>query len=195
MPNAPDVKIPIRRGLLLLKAFPQVVPGTTFQQSLIGQAIDELSHLENLPDRIPILAAAGLILLAALGLGELVILALGLRAWARPLERTALAFGLGTAGLGVLTLLVGRAGLLNPWLFRVGLGLIALAGLGVSRPWKLGRLIMAVFRSHRMRPRSPPQTPPSQGGERTSRADPLFPPLRRGGRGGPLAKALARRKA
>ena len=101
--------------------------------------MDELSHLENLPDRIPVLAAAGLIFLAALGLGELVLKALGLRAWARPLERTALAFGLGTAGLGVLTLLAGRAGLLSPWIFRVGLGLIALAGLGVSRPWKLSR--------------------------------------------------------
>ena len=58
-------------------------------------------------------------------------------AWARPLERTAIAFGLGTAGLGVLTLVAGLAGLLNPWLFRVGLGLIALTGLGVSKPWKL----------------------------------------------------------
>jgi hypothetical protein len=139
LPNAPDVKMPIRRGLLLLKAFPQVVPGTTFQQSLIGQALGELSHMENLPDRIPVLAAAGLIFLAALGLGELVLSALRLRAWARPLEHTALAFGLGTAGLGVLTLLVGRVGLLNPWLFRVGLGLMALAGLGVSKPWKLSR--------------------------------------------------------
>ena len=139
LPNAPDVKMPVRRGLLLLKAFPQVVPGTTFQQSLIGQALDELSHLENLPDRIPVLAAAGLIFLAALGLGELMLAALRLQAWARPLERTALAFGLGTAGLGVLTLLVGRVGLLNPWLFRAGLGLIALTGLGVSRSWKLSR--------------------------------------------------------
>jgi hypothetical protein len=139
LPNAPDLKMPVRRGLLLLKAFPQVVPGTTFQQSLLGQALDELSHLENLPDRIPILAAAGLIFLAALGLGKLVILALGLRTWARPLERTALAFGLGTAGLGVLTLLAGRAGLLSPWIFRVGLGLIALVGFGASKPWKPSR--------------------------------------------------------
>jgi hypothetical protein len=139
LPNAPDFKMPVRRGLLLLKAFPQVVPGTTFRRSLLGQAMDELSHLENLPDRIPVLAAAGLIFLAALGLGELVLLALRLRAWARPLERTALAFGLGTAGLGVLTLLAGRAGLLSPWIFRAGLGLIALTSLVVSKPWKLGR--------------------------------------------------------
>jgi hypothetical protein len=136
LPNAPGLKIPIRRGLLLLKAFPEVVPGTTFRQSLFGQALDELSHLENLPDRIPILAAGGLIFLAALGLGELALAALRLRDRVRPLERIALDFGLGSTGLGVLTLLAGRAGLLSPWPFRLSLGLITLAGLGVSKAWR-----------------------------------------------------------
>jgi hypothetical protein len=137
LPNATTPAGPIRRGLLLLKAFPQVVPGTTFRQSLIGQALDELSHLENLPERIPILGAAGLVLAAALGLGEMVLAALGLRERLAPAERIAIDYGIGTSGLGVLTLAAGRAGFLSPWPFRIALALIGLCGLGVSRFWRV----------------------------------------------------------
>lgn len=139
MPNFPREQGMLRRGLLLLKAFPEVVPGTTFRQSLIGQAALELSHLENLPERLPIVAAAALIVAAAIGLGEIAVGALRLRDVLRAGERLALDFGLGTAGLGVLTLLLGRTGLLSPWLFRIGLALIAAAGLGVSRIWTIKR--------------------------------------------------------
>ncbi len=61
----------VRRGLLLLKAFPEVVPDTTFQQSLLGKGLVELSHVENLPQRLPIVLAAALIAAAAIGLGDL----------------------------------------------------------------------------------------------------------------------------
>jgi len=137
MPNFPRESGTMRRGFLLLKAFPEVVPDTTFRESLIGQAIGELSHVENLPERLPIVAAAALIVLAALGLGEMILAGLRLRDAVRPGERIALDFGLGTSALGVLTLLAGRAGLLDPWVFRIGLGLIALAGLGTSKLWRL----------------------------------------------------------
>jgi hypothetical protein len=137
MPNFPRESGTMRRGFLLLKAFPEVVPDTTFRESLIGQAIGELSHVENLPERLPIVAAAALIVLAAMGLGEMILAGLRLRDAARPGERLALDFGLGTTALGVITLLAGRVGLLDPWIFRIGLGVIALAGLGTSKLWRL----------------------------------------------------------
>ena len=137
LPNFPQESGTMRRGFLLLKAFPEVVPGTTFRESLIGQAAGELSHVENLPERFPIVGAAALIVLAALGLGELILAGLRLRDAMRPGERLALDFGIGTTALGVLTLLAGRAGLLDPWIFRIGLGVIAMAGLGVSRLWRV----------------------------------------------------------
>ena len=56
----------------------------------------------------------------------------------RPAERLAVDFGLGTAGLGVLTLLAGRAGLLHPWLFRVGLALHRRGGCRRLRFWQDG---------------------------------------------------------
>ena len=39
----------------------------------------------------------------------------------------------------MLTLLLGRLGWLNPWLFRTGLGLIAIVGLATSRLWRAHR--------------------------------------------------------
>ena len=83
---------------MLLKAFPEVVPGTTFRESLIGQAALELSHVENLPERLPIVAAAALIAAAAIGLGEIAVAALRLREILRLAERLALDFGLGMRG-------------------------------------------------------------------------------------------------
>ncbi|MBV8309870.1 MAG: hypothetical protein JO344_05655, partial [Planctomycetaceae bacterium] len=132
LPNFPRESGTRRRGLLLLKAFPEVVPGTALRESLIGQAAQELSHVENLPERLPIMGAAALVVLTAVGLGELVLAGLRYRDGLRTGERLAVAFGIGTAGLGVLTLLAGRTGLLHPWIFRIGLGVIAPAGLGAS---------------------------------------------------------------
>jgi 4-amino-4-deoxy-L-arabinose transferase-like glycosyltransferase len=136
LPSFPREKGTLRRWQLVAKAFPEVVPGTSFRQSLLGQALLELSHVENLRERVPIVAAAGLVAAAALALGELVLAALRLRARLRPAERLAVNFGLGTAILGLLTLLAGRAALLYPWLFRTGLVLIAVGGFSVSRIWQ-----------------------------------------------------------
>ncbi len=77
--NVTNLGKPIQRGVLLMSAIPEVVPGTSFQQSLMGRAILELSHLENLPQRVPILLTAGLIAAAAIGLGDLMIGRLKLR--------------------------------------------------------------------------------------------------------------------
>lgn len=137
LPNFPREQGTLRRWQLAAKAFPEVVPDTTFRESLLGQAVLELSHIENLPQRIPIVAAAGLIALAALGLGELALAGLRIRTPLALAERLALAFGLGTAGLGVLTLLIGRLGLLHPWPVRAGLAVLALAGAAVSRFWRI----------------------------------------------------------
>ena len=119
-PTAREPRGAIRAlDLLLLKAFPEVVPGIDVSTSRTSaRPCDELSHVENLPaaaaDRRwpPALIAA-----AALGAGRAgpapacgCATALGRR------ERLALDFGLGTAGLGVLTLVAGRLGLLDPWL-------------------------------------------------------------------------------
>ena len=90
------------------------MPGTTFRESLLGQALDELSHVENLPQRLPIVAAAGADRAAALGLGELALRGLRLRDGLRPAERLALDFGLGPPGWACSRSLVGRAGLLEP---------------------------------------------------------------------------------
>ena len=140
LPNFPkESGTTCRRGFLLLKAIPEVVPGTTFRESLIGQAARELSHVENLPQRMPIVGAAALVVLAALGLGELILGGLALRDGMRPAERLAVDFGIGTTALGVLTLLAGRLGLLDPWIFRIGLGVIAAAGLGTSKLWRMDR--------------------------------------------------------
>src|SRR5262245_8604331 len=46
LPNVQGVVM--RRGLLLLKTFPEVVPGTSFQDSLMGRGLAEFSHVENL---------------------------------------------------------------------------------------------------------------------------------------------------
>lgn len=118
-------KIP--RWVLLSRALPQVVPGVTFAQSNLGQVLKELSHVENLPQRLPVVAAAALIAAGALGLGGLIVRGLRLAAALSFAERWGLASGLGASGLGVLTLLAGRLGMLSPWPVRVGLGLLAAA--------------------------------------------------------------------
>jgi 4-amino-4-deoxy-L-arabinose transferase-like glycosyltransferase len=143
LPNINNVGVPsekaVRRGVLLLKTFPHVVPGTLFRDSLLGKGINQLSHLENLPQRVPIILAAGLIAAAAVGLGDLVLRGLRVEAALNVLERIAIDYGLGAGLLGVITLLIGRLGQLDPWLFRVGLGLLAVAGLAGSAVWRAGR--------------------------------------------------------
>ena len=73
LPNANNVGTPaaraVRRGWMLLKAFPEVIPETTFRESFLGNGLKQLSHVENLPQRLPIILTAGLIAAAAIGLG------------------------------------------------------------------------------------------------------------------------------
>jgi hypothetical protein len=107
----PNVQgIVMRRGLLLLKTFPEVVPDTSFHDSLLGRGLAELSHVENLPQRIPIVLAAALIAGAAIGAGNTVIGLLEIRDRLGIAGRMALAYGLGAALLGVVTLGIGRLG-------------------------------------------------------------------------------------
>jgi len=128
LPNSAPVGRPkLHRSDLLWRALPGVVPGVRLEQSLLGPALRDLSHVENLPQRVPIVIAAGLIAVAALALGDLALRGLRLLRLLGPSERIALAFGLGTTGLGVVTLGLGRLGLLSPWPTRLGLGLLVLA--------------------------------------------------------------------
>lgn len=116
----------LTRGQLLWRALPEVVPGVRYEESHLGMALQELSHFQNLPQRLPIVVAAGLIATAAVGLGSIVLRILGVRDRMTAWERIPLAYGLGTAGLGITTLVLGRFGLLGPWIFRFGLlGLLA----------------------------------------------------------------------
>jgi hypothetical protein len=125
----------VRRIWLVLKAFPHVVPDTSWRESLLGGGIEEIRHFENLPQRLPIVLAAGLIAAAAVGLGDLVTRGLRLAGGLRLGERIALDYGLGAGLLGVVTLIVGRLGWLDPWAMRLGLGALAAAGLVTSRLW------------------------------------------------------------
>ncbi|MEJ7640169.1 MAG: hypothetical protein WKF75_19940, partial [Singulisphaera sp.] len=128
LPNSAAVGRPkLHRSDLLWRALPGVVPGVRLEQSLLGPALRDLSHVENLPQRAPIVLTAGLIAVAALALGDLTLRGLKLLRLLGPSERIALAFGLGTTGLGVVTLGLGRLGVLRPWPTRLGLGLLVLA--------------------------------------------------------------------
>jgi 4-amino-4-deoxy-L-arabinose transferase-like glycosyltransferase len=132
LPNANSVRLPnaaaVRRGWILLKTFPEVVPDTPLRESFLGQAIEELSHVENLPQRGSILLAACLIAAAAAGLGDLVLRGLRLERGLGVLERVALDYGLGAGLLGAIALIAGRLGCLTPWSCRVALGLVAIGG-------------------------------------------------------------------
>lgn len=151
LPNAPKLpnNVVFRRGFLLLETFPEVVPGMTFRRSMLGNTLSELSHLENLPQRIPIVLAAALIAAAAIGLGDAVLGLLRSRRRLRWPEWIALNYGLGAALLGGLTLIVGRMGWLDPRSIRIGLA--ALASLPLVR---LG------LQRRRARPEVPPEEPP-----------------------------------
>jgi hypothetical protein len=131
LPNAANVGGVVPRWIFLARALPQVVPGVTFEQSYFGMALEELSHVGYLPQRLPIVAAAALIAAAALGLGRLILHGLRIHSLLSTAERIALSFGLGASGLGVLTLLAGRLGLLAPWRVRIGLAIFAAVELGL----------------------------------------------------------------
>jgi hypothetical protein len=143
LPNANNTGLPsdtlVRRGLLLLKAFPEVVPDTPFHESLLGQAIEELIHVQHLPERLPIVLAAALIAAAAVGLGDVVVRGLQLEKAFWVGERIAIDFGVGAALLAVLTLVAGRMGWIAPWPIRIALGIMAAGGLLSSRLWKSKR--------------------------------------------------------
>ncbi|SIO59069.1 hypothetical protein SAMN05444166_5914 [Singulisphaera sp. GP187] len=132
LPNAGNVGGTVRRWMFLARALPQVVPGVRFDQSYLGMALDELGHFENLPQRVPIALAAALIAGGALALGQGVLRALRLHRLLRPIERLPLAYGLGTTGLGLITLILGRFGALAPWPIRLGLGALIAVELSLS---------------------------------------------------------------
>src|SRR5262249_50695663 len=110
LPNAPTGKGPVRRWIFLAQIVPALVPGVRFQQSQLGVALRERSHLETLPQRLPVVLAAGLISAAAVALGRLVLRGIGVTRLFDRWETLALAFGLGTTGLGLITLGIGRLG-------------------------------------------------------------------------------------
>ncbi len=121
LPNAQNLGRDLRRWVLVAGALPGVIPGVGWEKSHLGVAVQELSHVENLPQRVPIVLAAALIAAAAVALGQLALRALRLRTVLTPIERLPLAFALGATGLGALTLLAGRLGVLAPWPVRIGL--------------------------------------------------------------------------
>ena len=125
LPNANNVGTPAAKsrppGLALAQGVPRSrARYARFRESFLGNGLKELSHVENLPQRVPIMLTAGLIAAAAIGLGDMVLRGLKLEAGLGAAERIALDYGLGAGLLGVLTLLLGRLGWLDPWLFRAG---------------------------------------------------------------------------
>lgn len=127
----------LRRSDLLWRALPGVVPGVRRSRSHLGAALDRLGHVENVPQRVPLVLAAGGIAAAAVALGRLVLRALRLRAEVPAVARGPLAFALGTTGLGSLTLLLGRLGGLAPGPVRLALAVPIAAELGLSaREWR-----------------------------------------------------------
>lgn len=148
LPNAKNIGGNVRRWIFLGRALPEVIPGVSFDQSYLGLALGELSHGENLSQRLPIVGAAGLIAAAALGLGGLMLRLLRLARVLTFTERILISFGLGASGLGAITLLLGRFGLLAPWPIRAGLAVLAL----VEPIWSF---------AERLRSDRPPTTNPS----------------------------------
>jgi hypothetical protein len=138
LPNAANVGGKVTRSIFLWRAFPEVVPGVKFHESYLGLALKELCHVEHLPQRLPIVSAGVLIAGAALALGHLVLRGLKLLAALGPFERIPLAYGLGTAGLGLLMLGLGRLGWLAAWPIRIGLIALVTLELGLRlRPGDL----------------------------------------------------------
>jgi len=123
LPNAGNVGgNGLNRLQLLIRGVPElIVPGLKLRDSYLGLALAELTRLEYLPQRGPILLAAGFIAASAIALGNLILRGLRLRAGLNAWERLAVGYGLGTTALGILTLIVGRLGWLDSQSIRVGL--------------------------------------------------------------------------
>jgi len=131
LPNASNVGAGVQpqRWMFLTRALPQVmVEGLTFAESHLGLSWENLRHVENLPQRLPVVLAALFIGGASVALGGLALRALGLSRALRWYERLPLAYAAGAALLGVLTLAAGRLGVLTPWSARLGLGALIAAG-------------------------------------------------------------------
>ncbi len=127
LPDGTTQSMALRRWHLLAQALPDVIPGMSWNESLVGGAINRLGKTEFLAQRIPIAAVGLLIIAAAIGLGAIVLLLIRPAPLRTP-TFAAIAFGLGAAWLGVLTLVFGRLGWLSPAVVRLGLAALALAG-------------------------------------------------------------------
>jgi hypothetical protein len=119
----------IRRWHLLAEAVPYFIPGNTWSESLVGKAVDSLTRVQYLPQRVPLVLAGLLIATGATGLGLLLVRAFRSQAALGRLERLGLAFGLGLTTTSVLALGLGRAGWLFPWPIRLVLGALAVGGI------------------------------------------------------------------
>ena len=117
----------------------------------LRDGLGNLSHLANLPQRLPIVGTSLLIAGACLAVGLNLARWLGVGTRVARWERVALGFGLGSTILSVLTLIIGRTLGLNPGWVRVGLGAVIGAGLvGEALPyWRQS-----------FRPASDPTVPP-----------------------------------
>lgn len=144
LPNATPVGSgdKISRGLLLFTTTPGLNPNFRWSQSLVGQAVEELSHLGRLADRLPVIATAALVLAGAWGLGLILLRCLdriGQSDW-RPGERGFIALPVGLAGWQTLTLMLGRNGLLQQWLWlALAIGFGCFAVFEFVRTWKLSQ--------------------------------------------------------
>ncbi len=129
----------VSRGILLLDSVPGVVPGVTFHDSLLGKALGELSEVGNLPQRLPIVATAALIALAAMGIGDWLLRRARMDSGCGVAARLAVDYLAGTVVLGLATLIVGRIGLPNPWIVRAALLAAGAAGVYAAKPWRWPR--------------------------------------------------------
>jgi hypothetical protein len=165
LPNCKNLGETLRRWMLLVDAFPEVVPGLRFEQSHLGNALLELRHVENLPQRLPIVLGAVLIAGSAIALGQLALRSLDLSRTFEPRERLALGYVVGASGLGVATLLAGRLGWLSPWPIRVALGvpIVLEVGLGAWGLGLVGRRKTFTSISSSPKPESPSSEPYSIG--------------------------------
>lgn len=95
-------------------------------------ALDAGSGWRYFPQRFDLLAAACLIWIAAWGLGRLVLRGIGLFPRLDTFERNLWGCAAGIGLLSVATLLLGLAGVLNPWLFRGALLAVIVAEVVLS---------------------------------------------------------------
>lgn len=131
LPNTANIGGKLSRGILMMQAVPEVVPGNPWEKTHLRLALVELSHFQNLPQRVPIVLSAALLTAAILAAGSLVLRLLKLRQDLDPPERGALSFGIGAILLAVVTLITGRLGLLSNWSVRVSLALPVLVEIAV----------------------------------------------------------------